>query len=104
VTTDTIFAPAARLAREVHNGERTSVGVLETSLDRIDAHNDDVNALVTVTAEGARERARDLQALLADYDLLLTPTLAVTPPPIGDEQVSEVDGQEIEPYAGWLLT
>jgi Asp-tRNA(Asn)/Glu-tRNA(Gln) amidotransferase A subunit family amidase len=64
VTTDTTFAPAARLAREVHNGERTSVGVLETSLDRIDALNDDVNALVTVTAERAREWARDLQPSL----------------------------------------
>ncbi len=45
-----------------------------------------------------------VQSLLAEYDLLVTPMLSVTPPPIGDEQVPEFDGRSIGPYTGWLLT
>jgi Asp-tRNA(Asn)/Glu-tRNA(Gln) amidotransferase A subunit family amidase len=88
VITDTIFAPAARLAREGRDGQRTAVDVLETYLDRIDAHNDDVIALVTVTAQSARERARDLQARLdAGTDIGSLAGL-----PVGIKDISDVAG------------
>ncbi|MFB6171913.1 MAG: amidase [Haloarculaceae archaeon] len=65
----------------------------------------DLDAVTFARANEVRTRWYDaVQDLLADYDLLLTPTLAVTPPEIGDEQVPVVDGQEIDPYTGWLLT
>lgn len=65
----------------------------------------DMDAVTFVRSNEVRTRWYDaVQDLLAAYDLLLTPTLSVTPPEIGDEQVPEVDGQEIHPYTGWLLT
>lgn len=41
--------------------------------------------------------------LLRTYDVLVTPTLSVPPFPHG-EHPTEVDGTEIEPLRGWLLT
>ena len=41
--------------------------------------------------------------LLREYDLLVTPTLGVTPFPHG-EHPTEVGGVEVEPLRGWLLT
>lgn len=41
--------------------------------------------------------------VLADHALLVTPTLAVLPFPIG-EHPTEIDGTEIEPLRGWVLT
>jgi Asp-tRNA(Asn)/Glu-tRNA(Gln) amidotransferase A subunit family amidase len=37
------------------------------------------------------------------YDLLVTPTLGVPPFPHG-EHPTEIDGAEVEPLRGWLLT
>jgi len=55
-------------------------------------------------ADRARTRVYDaIQELLADYELLVTPTLAVPPFPIG-ELPTEVEGRPIEPRRGWLLT
>lgn len=44
-----------------------------------------------------------LQDLFAEYDLLVTATLATTAFPHGEEP-TEIDGVEIEPYRGWVLT
>jgi len=41
--------------------------------------------------------------LLREYDVLVTPTLAVTPFAHGDFP-TEIDGKEVEPLRGWLLT
>lgn len=45
----------------------------------------------------------DLQDLFAEYDLLVSATTAVPPFPHDDEPES-VDGVEIEPLRGWVLT
>jgi len=55
---DPCFTPATELASAVRAGERSPVAVVEAFLDRIDAHNDETNAYVTVCADRARERAR----------------------------------------------
>jgi Asp-tRNA(Asn)/Glu-tRNA(Gln) amidotransferase A subunit family amidase len=55
-------------------------------------------------AEGVRTKVFDaIQDVLSEYDLLVTPTLAVPPFPI-DEPPTEIDGREIEPLRGWVLT
>jgi Asp-tRNA(Asn)/Glu-tRNA(Gln) amidotransferase A subunit family amidase len=41
--------------------------------------------------------------LLAEYDLLVTATAGTTPFPHGEEP-DEIDGVEIEPFRGWVLT
>lgn len=45
----------------------------------------------------------DLQDLFAEYDLLVSATTAVPPFP-HDEEPEAVDGTEIEPLRGWVLT
>ena len=91
----------------------------DTGFDYLDADRDhaspglprmmelggEIDATTFIRANEVRTRWYDaVQELLCDYDLLLTPTLSVTPPAISDEQVPEVDGQKIDPYTGWLLT
>ncbi|WP_408959729.1 amidase [Natrinema sp. 74] len=55
-------------------------------------------------ADVVRTRVLDgLVDLFAEYDLLATATCATTPFPHGEEP-EEIDGVEIEPYRGWVLT
>ncbi|OLZ42127.1 amidase [Natrinema saccharevitans] len=55
-------------------------------------------------ADVVRTRVLDgLADLFAEYDLLATATCATTPFPHGDEPAA-IDGTEIEPYRGWVLT
>jgi Asp-tRNA(Asn)/Glu-tRNA(Gln) amidotransferase A subunit family amidase len=53
---------AAGLARRIRDGQLSPVTVVDATLDRIEARNDRTNAFVTVTAERAREAARDAEA------------------------------------------
>jgi len=56
------------------------------------------------SAEAVRTNVFDgITDVLEHYALLVTPTLAVPPFPIG-EHPTEVDGTEIEPLRGWVLT
>jgi len=41
--------------------------------------------------------------LFEEYDLLVSATMAV-PPFTHDEYPTEIDGTDIEPYRGWILT
>ncbi len=49
---------AGELATAIRNGDRSSLDIVETVLDRIPAH-EELNAYVTVIEETARERARE---------------------------------------------
>jgi aspartyl-tRNA(Asn)/glutamyl-tRNA(Gln) amidotransferase subunit A len=42
-----------------------------------------------------------MRRLMRDYDLLLTPTLAVPPFEVGNEGPTVIDGREVEPFE-WL--
>jgi aspartyl-tRNA(Asn)/glutamyl-tRNA(Gln) amidotransferase subunit A len=65
----------------------------------------ELDAVTFVRANEVRTEWYDaVQSLLSSYDLLVSPVLSVTPPKIGEEAVHEVDGEEIDPYTGWLLT
>jgi len=45
-----------------------------------------------------------IEALLARYDLLITPTIAVPAFEIGPPGPSEIEGVPVDPYSGWMLT
>jgi Asp-tRNA(Asn)/Glu-tRNA(Gln) amidotransferase A subunit family amidase len=45
-----------------------------------------------------------VRALFSRYDFILSPTVSVEPFAIGIVGPEEVDGTEIEPFGGWLLT
>jgi Asp-tRNA(Asn)/Glu-tRNA(Gln) amidotransferase A subunit family amidase len=47
---------------------------------------------------------RTFESLFNEYDLLLTPTATVPPFPHDTHGPSEVDGVEIDPHHGWVLT
>jgi len=54
-------------------------------------------------AEQARKRMRErFAALFRDYDLLLTPTMAVSPFPVVENYPRTVGGREMETYVDWL--
>jgi amidase len=59
------FSRANDLAERIRTGHVTPTDAVGTYLDRIDDHDDAVNAYVTVTAESAREAARETEAALA---------------------------------------
>jgi len=55
-------------------------------------------------ADRTRTRVYDgLQDVFEEYDLLVSPTLSVLPFPDGEEP-TEVDGVEVDPLRGWVLT
>jgi amidase len=54
-------------------------------------------------AEAARKRMREeLAALFTRYDLLLTPTMAVSPFPVVENYPRTVGGREMETYVDWI--
>ena len=55
------FASAVEVAEGVRSGEYDPVNVVESFLERIESRNDVTNAFVTVLAEDARERAREVR-------------------------------------------
>ena len=62
--TDQVFATAADLAIAIRERRISSVEVLEAHLSQIARHNPTLNAIVTLNDEGARARARELDAAL----------------------------------------
>ena len=55
------FASATMLAAEIRVGDRSPVDVVNAYLERIHERNDAVNAYITVTADEAREAARQAE-------------------------------------------
>jgi amidase len=56
--TELIFASTVELAAAIRNREISAVDTLEAHLAQIDRHNPALNAVVTLDAEGARQRAQ----------------------------------------------
>lgn len=59
------FASAVEVARDVRSGDISSVELVEHLLERINTYNPPLNALVTIDADGARQRAREADQALA---------------------------------------
>lgn len=97
--------------------------IVDTSPDvfgvDLQAHHDDLtrtfaamvdrgrthSAVDVGTANATRTRVYDrIQAVFAEYDLILTPTLAVQPFYKGIVGPDEIDGESVNPYTDWYLT
>lgn len=59
-----VFSPTAALAAAIQAGEISAVEAVEAHLAQIAAHNPTLNAIVTLDAAGARERAQQADAAL----------------------------------------
>src|SRR2546423_148080 len=66
---DIVFSSATQLAVAIRAGSVSAVELLEAHLAQIDTHNPALNAIVTLDADGARERAREADAALARGDV-----------------------------------
>ena len=55
---DIVFSSTTQLAAAIRAGDVSAVEVLEAHLAQIERHNPALNAIVTLDAEQARERAR----------------------------------------------
>jgi aspartyl-tRNA(Asn)/glutamyl-tRNA(Gln) amidotransferase subunit A len=64
--TDLWTRDAWELADGVRKGDLSAVELLDLSLERIEAHNKDLNAVCYLDAEGARARATEIDALVGD--------------------------------------
>jgi amidase len=62
---DIIFSPAASLARAIHARDLSAVEATECYLRQIARHNDRLNAVVSLDADGALRQARSLDERLA---------------------------------------
>ena len=62
---DIVFSSATQLAAAIQAGRVTATDVLEAHLAQIERSNPALNAVVTLDAERARERAREADAALA---------------------------------------
>jgi Asp-tRNA(Asn)/Glu-tRNA(Gln) amidotransferase A subunit family amidase len=59
------WEPIADIARKVETGELKAVDLVEKSLAAI-AEHEDYKAIIATTADRARERAREIDAVVAD--------------------------------------
>src|SRR5947209_12498815 len=62
---DIVFSSTTQLATAIRAGHVSATEVLEAHLAQIDKHNPALNAIVTIDAEHARERAREADKALA---------------------------------------
>jgi len=60
-----VFPSASEIAEQVRKRHRSAADVVDHALDVIAAKNGAINAFTTVTADRARKRARDIDALVA---------------------------------------
>ena len=54
-----LYKSAFQLGKEISLGQRSSVETLEFFIDRLDQHNEDLNAVVALDLGGARKKALD---------------------------------------------
>ncbi len=66
---DIIFSTAVELAREIRKKQVSALEVLEAHLAQIERHNAALNAIITLDADGARQRARAADEALARGEL-----------------------------------
>ncbi len=66
---DPVFSSAMQLATAIRTGRISATEVLEAHLAQIDKHNASANAVVTIDAEHARQRAREADKALAQGEV-----------------------------------
>ncbi|WP_339105105.1 amidase [Haloterrigena salinisoli] len=78
--------------------------IIETGFDYLDEDGELRDDALATTIEARARAYTGLQDALAEYDLIATPTLSVPPFPNDILGPTEVDGTEIHPIVGWLIT
>ena len=63
--TQLAFQSATELVKKIKTGETTSLSLLEHYLQRVDAHNDEINAVILLVKDRALARAKEADAALA---------------------------------------
>src|SRR5215467_14206377 len=66
---DIVFSSTTQLATAIRAGHVSAVEVLEAHLAQVDTHNPALNAIITMDAEHAHERAREADKFLARGEL-----------------------------------
>ena len=66
---DIVFSSTTQLAAAIRAGRMSATEVLQAHLAQIDARNPTLNAVITLDAERAYERAREADAALARGEL-----------------------------------
>ncbi len=74
-----LYASATELARRIRSGEATSSEVIEAHIERIQAVNPTLNALVVDRFDAARQEAKEADALVAEGDVESLPALHGVP-------------------------
>lgn len=69
LTVDTLFASATELAAAIRSRDVSAIEALDAHLARIESRNAALNAVITLDADAARERARAADAALARGEL-----------------------------------
>ncbi|CAN7293700.1 amidase [Mesorhizobium sp. LjNodule214] len=67
---DLVFSSTIELAAAIRDRKISTVAALDAHLAQIDRHNGAVNAVIILDREGARERARQVDAALARGEIL----------------------------------
>jgi Asp-tRNA(Asn)/Glu-tRNA(Gln) amidotransferase A subunit family amidase len=80
--TELVLDPATELAQRYRNGSLSPTEVVESVLDRLEAAEPAIKAVVTVTADLAREQAKDAEARLRSGEEV--PPLCGTPVTVKD--------------------
>ncbi|WP_306055653.1 amidase [Natronococcus wangiae] len=82
----------------------TLVDIIETGCEYLDENGDIRDEPLAKTIEARSQAYAGLQVALREYDLIATPTLSVPPFPNDILGPTEVEGVDIHPIVGWLIT
>jgi amidase len=66
---DIVFSSTTDLAAAIRTGQVSAIEVIEAHLAHIEQHNPALNAIITLDADGARQRAKDADVALAQGEV-----------------------------------
>lgn len=80
------------------------VDIIETGYEYLDEDGELRDEALETTIDARSRAYAGIQSALEEYDLLATPTLSV--PPFANDELgpTEIDGVDVHPIVGWLIT
>lgn len=80
------------------------IELIETGYEYLDEDGELLDEALTTSIETRSRAYAGIQSVLEEYDLLVTPTLAVPPFPNDELGPTEIEGVDTDPILGWLIT
>lgn len=80
------------------------IELIETGYKYLDKSGEILDEALATSIETRSRAYAGIQAVLEEYDLLVTPTVAVPPFPNEELGPTEIEGVETDPILGWLIT